>query len=158
MRSLKKSIYDIYLPIAAVICIKAASNPIPSPEILTKMILKILAIIVFYDNKLWYSTPERTDLISGIPEPIAYLDILSQINTAINPHIIFINKKYLKSSLKYLILILNRYNDTFVIKSANIDTIVVNKPINIYILYLLNIKNHLIFSFILKYYNKSLFK
>lgn len=89
-RSLKKSNFDNYFPTAAVIWIKAASNPIPRPEILTKSILNILAIIVEYDNKLWYSTPERTDLISGIPLPTASFEILSQIKTAIKPQVVLI--------------------------------------------------------------------
>lgn len=129
-RSSKNSIFDKILPTAAVIWIKAASNPIPSPEILTKIILSIFATIVDIDSKLWYSTPERTDLISGIPDPTASGEILSQIKTASKPHIILTSKNSQKLSPVYSNLRLNWYKETLVITRANKETIVLSIKIN----------------------------
>lgn len=62
---------------------KAASNPIPIPEIHTKNILKYLTNKVYQLKKSLYSTPNKMVLISGIPDPWADFEKTSQSPVAI---------------------------------------------------------------------------
>lgn len=101
---------------------------------MTKHILVYLVHIVLTDKRSKKSTPDKTDLISGIPEPYAKTLNFSQTKVAIHDANKDTRRSIGKFSPKYFIFSPNSVNDILFKERHKRVTIEESRTINRYIL------------------------